>query len=139
MTKPTAEDLVVAVLHKVGEDVRIRDGKLLYGIFDKAARKSPKVFGIFRAHPQYYDCPRLKEVLYSLDIGGSIERFNAASQLYQASKSTREEYGSSKYASLSRTTKNLVDEVAENIRDAFRSGATTKKPCESVCQGQCTS
>ncbi|HLX64073.1 MAG TPA: hypothetical protein VKX17_22565 [Planctomycetota bacterium] len=124
----SSAELVISVLHKVGQGVRIRDDRRLADIFGQAAQKYPS-FKRFSTHPLYFDCPLLAETLHLLDMGGTIERFNAQSQYYQATQLTLGDQGKNIYSQLSEEERNAVDEVAGKIKNAFTSGAGTAKSC----------
>ena len=117
----SSADLVIAVLHKVGEHVRIRDDKRLITAFNEAAKADRDIFGRFACHPQYHDCPLLAEILHILDMSGCIERFNATSHFYQATELTLGSEGAAIYNALSKPEQDAVNRLAEKIKDAFNS------------------
>lgn len=112
-------DLVIAVLNKVGEGVRIADNTQLAKLFNDAAERDPETFGFFAWHPRYRDCPLLAQVLHRLDMGGCIERFNAASDFYQATAFTLEAYGSGKFKALTPDQQESVVKLAKSIENEF--------------------
>jgi len=123
-TSPLPVDVVIAVLHRVRDKVRIRDDVRLAQLFNDAAKKHPTVFGMFVWHPKYHDCPILAETLHILDMGGGIERFNAATRWYQATEVTLGSEGQNVYSTFGDAEKAAVDELAEQIKRAFGSEST---------------
>ena len=121
MTKTTSfpEDVLIAVLHKVGPRVRIADDQRLASLFDDAAAESKGNLAQFRSHPQYHYSDILSEALATLDLGGSIERKNAATKYFHISAQTAGAYGKRKFAELDSKDKAEVAELAKRLRDDF--------------------
>jgi len=87
VTIPFPEDLVIAILNKVGPDVRIVDDNRLAKIFNNAAVEGG-VFEQFEWHPQYHYSKLLSDTLQILDQGGSIIRENPATTYFRISDHT---------------------------------------------------
>ena len=119
VTERMPEDLVIAVLHRVGRDARIVDDFQLASVFDEAARSRVSSFARFRCHPQYGFSKLLSETLQILDHAGSITRENAAQRYFRVSPHTAGPFGRGKYDELSEPERQLVDDVASQIRERF--------------------
>jgi hypothetical protein len=113
------EELVTAILHRVGEGVRIIDDTRLARIFDKAARSFGGGFSIFASHPQYRYSKALTDTFQALDHGGSIQRDNPASTYFAITPHTAGPYGSTLYGALDDAERQAVDAIAEEIKQLF--------------------
>lgn len=112
------EEVVLAVLHKAGKEVRIVDDRRLAEIFDEAARDS-ELFAAFKSHKQYHYSRTLTNALQVLDLGGSIVRENAPAKYFKPSGHTTGPYGQKLFEALSETEQRAVEEVANKIRERF--------------------
>lgn len=112
------EELVIAVLHRVGSGIKFRENKTLDRCFGDAAEESPDIFGDFCLHPQYGDCPKLRDALQVLSLGGAVVS-EGQDYVCRASEGVLGDYGKTKYNALPDEAKAAVDEVAEAIRQAF--------------------
>ncbi len=120
VTELFPEDLLIATLHLVGDDVTLVDDKRLAGAFDKAAKECPQLFERFRQHPQYHYSRLLSEALQTLDLGGGIIRDNAPLQHFRVWRYVAGDYGKSKLDLLNTEQVEAVRNVAERIRSLFR-------------------
>src|SRR5437870_4240899 len=77
-TEVFPEEVLLAILHKVGQGVRIAEDQTLVRLFDDAATEHPELFGPFKKHPYYPYSDRLMDALQALDLGSAIVRENAA-------------------------------------------------------------
>lgn len=112
------DTLLLAILYKVGEGLRIEYGRQLDKILDNAATGSV-VFKGFKAHPKYKDSKTLRELLQTFDLGGAIIRDNAPTYFFRVAKPTAGAYGASKYESLPEEVREQVEHVAQQIREQF--------------------
>lgn len=119
ITQVMPEEVVVAILHKVGSDTRLVDDERLAAIFDEAAERYPALMGAFAWHPQYHYSKLLQETFQLLDLGGSIVRENAPTKYFRAAPRTAGAYGETKYERLSGDEQRIVDEIANRIREVF--------------------
>jgi hypothetical protein len=115
------EEIVVAVLHKVGK-ARIVDDVRLAKIFDDAAKKSQGIFKQFSWDPQYRYSRILTDAVQALDHGGSIRRENPASNYFSITEHTAGPYGGALYSKLSPEDQGAVDEIATKIQKTFGTG-----------------
>lgn len=112
------EEVVVAVLHKVGQ-ARIVDDVRLAKIFDEAATKFGGSFKQFSWDPQYRYSRVLTDAFQALDHGGSIRRENPASNYFSITQHTAGLYGVSLYEKLPPNEKVAVDEIVARIQATF--------------------
>lgn len=115
-----SEDILVAVLHKVGEDVRLTNDVRLTKLFQNASQKAPDLLGEFAWHPQYHDSKTLRSALQMLDLGGGIVRENASIKSFRVAPRVAGGYGEAKYQSLDDREKAIVDDLANQIVGTFR-------------------
>lgn len=115
----TAENILLATLHKVGRDVRLMDNFELARIFNDAATEFADTFKPFAWHRHYHVSERLTETLQLLDHAGSIVRENAAQTYFKISPHTAGPFGEHAFESLIPTDQEAVSRVSERIRAAF--------------------
>lgn len=113
------EELLVAILHRVGTDIRIVDDFRLAEIFNDAAKKFGPPFSQFAWHPRYRYSKRLSESLQAMDDGGSISRDNPATDYFSVTRHTAGSFGENLYNKLSPRDKQAVDEIVNGIKTAF--------------------
>jgi hypothetical protein len=113
------DDLLTAVLHKVGREARIVDDFELAKIFDRAAPTGVGEFVQFKLHPQYHFSKLLSDTLQVLDHGGSIIRENPAQQYFRVSPHAAGPYGKEKFDALDPNEQRLVAEIAKTIQQRF--------------------
>lgn len=123
MTKTTTdilpEELLIAVLHHVGQGTRIIDDSRLARIFNDAASQSKGSFRQFSWHPQYRYSKTLTDSLQALDHGGSILRENPASTYFSISQHTAGPWGKKTAESLDPEDRKLAEEIAAKIKEVF--------------------
>ena len=112
------EDIVTAILYKVGRSVRIEQDQHFTDIFDEFAQSKGGEFLQFRAHPQYRYSSTLESVMQTLAVGGSIVRIGL-SMRFIASPHTCGPYGKSVFQDLDKGTREAVCELAERIQAAY--------------------
>ena len=120
-TQATPETVLLATLHKVGNDVRLLDDFALAQIFNDASQKYGGLFKQFAWHPHYRVSELLTGTLQLLDHAGSIVRENAAQTYFRISPHTAGPYGASLFDSLETEDQTVVLEVAQRIREVFPS------------------
>jgi hypothetical protein len=113
------EEVLLAVLHKVGRDVRVAEDRMLVTLFDRAAKAHPELFGSFAKHPYYPDSRGLTEALQTLDLGGAVIRENAATGYFKVGPRTCHDYGASKFNALHPHEQEIVTKLAEQIRKQY--------------------
>lgn len=113
------ENLVVAVLHKVGTETRLTDDVRLAFHFNNMAKQYPDVFGEFAWHPQYHDSRILRMTLQNLDLGGGILRENASIKRFRVSGRVGGNYGEAVFQALPDGFKGPVETLSEAIRNEF--------------------
>src|ERR1043166_8776094 len=127
------EDLVVAVLHKVGDkDLRLANNLQLARLFNAASESSPELLGDFAWHPQYHDSKALRNALQILDLGGAIVRENAALKSFRVTPRTLGDYGRSKFEALDDDGKAAVVALAEEIKRTFEADALESDEVNAV-------
>lgn len=120
------EDLVVAVLHKVGnKDIRLTNDVRLARLFNVASEKTPELLGDFAWHPQYRDSKALRNALQVLDLGGAIVRENASLKSFRVAPRVLGDYGKSKFEALDDKGREAVQALANEIKDTFQASAST--------------
>jgi hypothetical protein len=112
------EEILVAVLHKVGPNIRLVDDERLASAFNEAAEKSA-ILRPFRWHPQYFFSQRLSNALQVLDLGGSIVRENAPTKYFTISRHTAGSYGETTFSSLAKDDQAAISDLADKLREAF--------------------
>jgi hypothetical protein len=116
---PLPEDVLIATFNRVG-NVRLEDNSRLAEIFDKARQQVPAgPFDSFRLHPRYGYSRVLSDTLQILDHAGSIVRENATQQYFRPTPHTLGGFGESLYRGLSLEHRQVIDQVAEQIRNDF--------------------
>src|SRR5688572_7264260 len=110
-----SEDILVAVLHKVGQGVRLTNDVRLTKVFQNGSEKAPELLGEFAWHPQYHDSKTLRSALQILDLGGGIVRENASIKSFRVAPRVAGGYGESKYMALNDRDRQIVDELAQEI------------------------
>jgi hypothetical protein len=118
-TQHLPEELIVAVLNRVGQSARIVDDFRLARIFDNASKRDVPAFAQFRCHRQYHFSRLLSDTLQILDHAGSITRENAAQKYFRVSPHTAGPFGRARYEALEPKEKQLVDEIAQHIVEAY--------------------
>jgi hypothetical protein len=113
------EKVLLATLHKVGTDVRLKDDFDLAKVLNEAAEEYGGPFRPFAWHRHYHVSEVLSEALQILDHAGSIVRENAAQTYFRVSPHTAGPYGASVFQSLVRDDQELVEKVAARIREEF--------------------
>jgi hypothetical protein len=113
------EELVLAVLHKVGTGIRIVDDVRLARIFNDASQRYKGQFSPFGWHPQYRYSKVLTDAFQALDHGGSIQRDNPASTYFSITPHTAGPYGTTIFEKLDDEEQRAVVDVAEQIRKIF--------------------
>lgn len=111
------EELIVAVLHKVGKDITLESDRRLDDAFNDVACKGCTFEG-FAAHPRYGYSRLLAETLQSLCHGGSILR-EAGTNRFRASTHTAGMYGWRVWRNLTSDQRAAVEELAADIREIF--------------------
>lgn len=114
-----SEDILVAVLHKVGQNVRLTNDVRLTRLFQNASERSPQLLGEFAWHPQYHDSKTLRSALQILDLGGGIVRENASIKSFRVAPRVAGGYGESKYQALNDQDREIVDDLAREIIGTF--------------------
>jgi hypothetical protein len=114
-----SEDILVAVLHRVGQDVRLTNDVRLTKLFQNASQKSPQLLGEFAWHPQYHDSKTLRSALQILDLGGGIVRENASIKSFRVAPRVAGGYGESKYQALNDHDRETIDDLAKEIVGTF--------------------
>ena len=109
------EYILRALLHVVGDKVRINDGRGLNDILDEAADKYPELFESLRAHPQYHHSEKLQHTLFLLKLGGNIT-YEGLSRYFTISKTLAGGYGYCLLSSFSIDQKIAIRDVAAKIR-----------------------
>lgn len=122
-TKPAPEDVLLAVLHKVGSDARLVNDFSLASLFNEAAQTSPELLGTFAWHPQYHDSKVLRSTLQALDLGGTIIRENASIKNFRVAPRVAGEYGKKKFELLDAAEREVIERLAERIRQKFVTAA----------------
>lgn len=110
------EELLTAVLHKVGPDVRMNDKAVTQVIGEIAAKKEGLLDG-FAVHPTYKYSPKLEDCVTNLTHGGSIIREGITSY-FRSSPHTAGPYGKSLYEQLDESGRAIIDDAAQKIRQA---------------------
>lgn len=119
------EDLLVAVLHKVGsKDIRLSNDVRLARLFNVASEKARDLLGDFAWHPQYHDSKALRNALQVLDLGGGIVRENASLKSFRVAPRVLGDYGKSKFEKLDTDGRNAVEDLAREIRRTFEVSAS---------------
>jgi hypothetical protein len=113
------EDLLVAILHRVGSTTRLGNDVRLAKLFHAASQKAPDVMSDFAWHPQYHDSKALRSALQVLDLGGGIVRENASIRHFRVAPRVSGDYGRSKFEALSDHQREVVDGLANEIRNTF--------------------
>jgi hypothetical protein len=122
------EDLLVAVLHKVGnKDLRLTNNVHFARLFNDASKRAPEILGEFAWHPQYHDSKALRNALQVLDLGGAIVRENASLKSFRVAPRVLGEYGKSKFEELDPNGQKEVEALANEIKDAFEVSELTAK------------
>jgi hypothetical protein len=119
------EDLLVAVLHRVGSTTRLANDVRLAKLFNAASQKAPEILGDFAWHPQYHDSKVLRNALQNLDLGGGIVRENASIRHFRVAPRVSGDYGKSKFEVLDDRQREVVDQLADEIRNAFSTSAAS--------------
>jgi hypothetical protein len=114
----TPERVLLATLHKVGDDVRLADDFQLARLFNQASGEH-ELFQPFAWHRHYHVSDVLSQALQALDQAGSIVRENAAQTYFRASRHTLGQYGESIYNSLTPQQRLQIETVANAIKHAF--------------------
>jgi hypothetical protein len=112
------EEVVLALLHVAGNQVRIRDNRELNKILDRAADEHPDLFGPFHSHPQYGTSLTLHDVLLKLKLGGSII-YEGLSEYFRASNYVADEYGKVFVDKLTLAQQAAVKETATRVQQTF--------------------
>ena len=124
----TLEDLLIAVLHKVGRESRLVDNFELAKIFNEFATKEEgSGFARLKWHPQYHFSKLLSDTLQILDHAGSIIRENPAQQYFRVSPHTAGPYGEEKFGSLDSKDQRLAEQIAQTIKEKFETPHGSKK------------
>lgn len=118
-TQLLPEEIVVAVLNKVGCDVRLADDIRLASAFDDVAQEAGGIFEQFAKHPRYNYSRLLTGTLQSLDHGGSIVRNNPGTSYFSVTRHTAGAYGKGMFDSLSRPDQVRVEALAKRIVSVF--------------------
>ncbi len=115
------EDVLIAMFHRVGNDIRLSDDERLSRIIGDAAIKSNvhNPFAQFQLHPRYGYSRVFGDTLQTLDHAGSIVRENASQQYFRATVHTAGPFGKSVYLQLDPDQRQMIDDVAEIIRQEF--------------------
>ena len=121
-TGVSPEDLLLAVLHKVGTDVRLVNDVRLAALLNEMAQAAPDVFAEYAWHPQYHDSKTLRNALQVLDLGGTIIRENASIKNFRVAPRVAGEYGKKKFESLDESAREAVAQLAERIKEQFSKG-----------------
>lgn len=119
-TTTSPEDILIAVLHKVGTEVRLVNDTQLAALFHEASQSTPEVFGDYAWHPQYHDSKTLRNSLQILDLGGTIIRENASIKNFYVAPRLAGEYGKKKFEALDEDVQEAVTQLAEKIKEIFR-------------------
>jgi len=113
------EEIIIAILHKVGKGTRMANDLKLAAIFNEAAKRYPDFLGDFAWHPQYHDSKIIRDTLQALDLGGAIIRENASTKYFKISPRIAGAYGKAKYEQFNADQKAAIEELAHNIREAY--------------------
>lgn len=116
------EDVLIAMFHRVGNDVRITDDERLARIIGNASSKNCErnPFAPFKLHPRYGYSRVFGDTLQTLDHAGSIVRENASQLYFRATEHTAGPFGASVYELLDTEQRTMIDEVAQLIRQEFK-------------------
>ena len=118
-TQLMPEEIVVAILHKVGCDASLVDDQRLANVFDDVAQEVGGIFKQFSKHPRYRYSRLLTETLQSLDQGGSIVRNNPGTSYFHVTTHTAGKYGKRMFDGLSAPDQATVDALAKTIVSVF--------------------
>jgi len=113
-------DLLLAVFHKVGPNVHMRDNGDLHTVFNEAAKGG---FVQFKWHPQYHYSEHLLDALRLLTLGSSITR--TIEGTFYVSEHTLGPYGEKKFEALSPEDQETAEEIAKALQDRFHQETTT--------------
>lgn len=120
------EDVLIAVLHKVGnKDIRLSNDVRLARLFNAASEKAQELLGDFAWNPQYHDSKALRNALQVLDLGGGIVRENASLKSFRVAPRVLGDYGKSKFEKLDANSRVVVEDLAKEIRRTFDASAST--------------
>jgi len=107
-------DLLLAVFHKVGPNIHMRDNGDLHTVFNEAAKGG---FAQFKWHPQYHYSEHLLDALRLLTLGSSITR--TIEGTFYVSEHTLGPYGAKKFESLSPGDQEIAEEIAKALQTAY--------------------
>lgn len=117
-TQLLPEEIVVAVLNKVGCDVRLADDLRLASVFDDVAQDHGGIFKQFVKHPRYHYSRLLTATLQSLSHGGSIVR-DSQTSYFRVTRHTAGAYGKRIFDGLSHPDQVQVKALAKRIVSVF--------------------
>jgi hypothetical protein len=118
----SAERVVLAILHSVGQDTLLTDNRIMARIFNDAARNHASLLGRFAWHPIYHVSDILAAAFQILDQTGSITRENAAQVYFRVSPHAAGAFGRQVLEQFTDeeqlTLRSIADEIQREFGDA---------------------
>lgn len=108
-------ELLIAILHRVGDGVIIEDRRLTE-LFTQAAEEWPLVMGYFADQPPYGHSPELSRLLQDFALSADIVRLSDPVKGFVISQKIRGGYGANIYLSFPEQTRSIIEQLVVRIQ-----------------------